>query len=314
MDRNGNCELFLISRTISGILFLSLSLLLWETKALTIKCEYTNKKLTSNQIEYNCCFIKNIHVYREDIEIKIDSRAHTNPGNLSEGVIIEDSKLPNIPADILNFDNLRYLSIKNTRITVLQPDSFENATELRYLVWIGFDWSHLGEFTFQHLISLQHLELADGSIKTIDKNAFEGLDKLLTLNLNENNIESLEVGTFKPLKNLEDLSIDSNGIEVLPAGLFTHNDKLKLISMTKNNISTIDSQLFYNLHNLTSLNLLDNICINKTLNSSFQEELIVCSKENFIIRSEQKLIIYFLVFSTVVIVLYLSKVFINYLF
>ncbi|KAK3512895.1 hypothetical protein QTP70_028959 [Hemibagrus guttatus] len=137
-------------------------------------------------------------------------------------------KVPVIPS------RTHYLYLQNNYIDSVTADSFNNATELK--------WIHLG----------------NNRIRSIEKQVFEKLPNLLHLYAQRNLLK--EIPNNLPA-GLEQLRLSRNQISKIAPGAFSKMEHLALLDLHHNKISdsNLAKNLFKDLKNLIQLNLAHNI-------------------------------------------------------
>ncbi|KAL7843522.1 hypothetical protein AOLI_G00250340 [Acnodon oligacanthus] len=137
-------------------------------------------------------------------------------------------KVPIIPS------RTHYLYLQNNYIDQVTADSFNNATELK--------WINLG----------------NNRIRSIDKQVFEKLPNLLYLYMERNQLK--EVPSDLPV-GLEQLQLSRNQISKIAPGTFSKMEHLVLLDLHHNRISdsNLGKNIFKDLKNLIQLNLAHNI-------------------------------------------------------
>ncbi|KAM9443831.1 prolargin [Clarias gariepinus] len=137
-------------------------------------------------------------------------------------------KVPVIPA------RTHYLYLQNNYIDSVTADSFNNATELK--------WMNLG----------------NNRIRSVETQVFEKLPNLLHLYLNRNLLK--EVPSNLPA-GLEQLRLNRNQISKIAPGAFNKMEHLALLDLHHNRISdsNLAKNIFKDLKNLVQLNLAHNI-------------------------------------------------------
>ncbi len=103
-------------------------------------------------------------------------------------------------------------------------------------------------------------------------NHLENCGTLETLRASFNNIAEIKDDAFKDCTNLRTVDLQSNKIEKLGKIVFKHNEKLREINLARNVIEKIEPCGFLSNHSeLRSLNLLDNICVDKNVQVAYEE-------------------------------------------
>jgi len=138
---------------------------------------------------------------------------------------------------LIQFTDVRAISLYNSNITLLEKNGFVSMTELKFL----------------HILSCE--------LRTIELGAFNGLTKILYLSIQGNNISELLKGTFDNMSNLYHLDLSDNKIEHLDRDVFSGFrgfnglTKLTWLSIQGNEISELIPGIFENMSNLEYLDL-----------------------------------------------------------
>ncbi|XP_069058133.1 leucine-rich repeat and fibronectin type III domain-containing protein 1-like protein [Pleurodeles waltl] len=137
---------------------------------------------------------------------------------------------PNITKMILNFcntlditsrtfanlDNLIELTIRHTNIAFIDASAFSGLKSLSHLRLneVNLQNMDLHGAAFQDL-QLQHLDLSNNSLTTINSQMFSGLSKLKTLNLSRNKISLIHDKAFENQVQLSILNLDYNSLSTI---------------------------------------------------------------------------------------------------
>lgn len=100
----------------------------------------------------------------------------------------------------------------------------------------------------KYLVNLNHVELMNLSISSIDSNYFKQNTKLEGIYLGYNNISVVPFNTFSYLKNLSTINLISNQISVIDNKTFIGLSKLSSIILQSNKLTQIAPRTFYNLN------------------------------------------------------------------
>lgn len=79
---------------------------------------------------------------------------------------------------------------------------------------------------------LEHLDLSDNKILSIERGAFYRLQKLKTLRLNGNLLASLSIETFAGLAELRILDLSDNGLRRLATSVFSDLRRLEVLNVS----------------------------------------------------------------------------------
>ena len=126
--------------------------------------------------------------------------------------------LTTLPSNALRYAvGLRFLLFSETGITSIDRDSlgglggslrrvtFNNRTN-------GVELTSIHDDAFDHLPTLETLELQYTGLRTLDADIFDGLTALKRLELNGNILTTLDADIFDGLTALESLNLASNGL------------------------------------------------------------------------------------------------------
>lgn len=213
-----------------------------------------------NQTEfYFQCIINNLTLLATDISASINV---LGPNELTKDVEIIQSNIHFIPKNIFkHFSKVREFVAKNISIYVIEPDTFENAFNLRYLVLSFNNIQSLYDGMFLNSTELESIKLDHNELQLLSENIFVGLSELRVLSLSYNKISFLPLYLLKSLTFLEELKLDNNRIKVLSFAHFSKNIQLLNVGLYQNDIFSIENGTFDNLNNL-HVDLRNNVCVN----------------------------------------------------
>ena len=136
--------------------------------------------------------------------------------------------------------NCTFHVFNNSRVTELH-------TSQNYLP--NFDFKLIND-------KLEHLDISDNGIETINPRALNNLSSLLTLNLSKNALhkthDTLAV-LFKNAKHIQSLDLSSNDLSHIPLRSFLENTNLQNLVMSNNSLY----QITFHISHLLQLNVLD---------------------------------------------------------
>lgn len=178
-------------------------------------------------------------------------------------------KVPLIPSRI------HYVYLQNNFIDKLSEESFQNATELRWinldnnriasmdsrvleklesLIFLYLERNHLKEVPGYLPPSLEQLRLSRNRINRIPDNAFNKLDHLILLDLHHNELNDADFkkNTFRGLKNLMQLNLAHNRLHKMPPGV---PKAVHQLFLDENQIDNVPSNYFKDFPNLAFLRL-----------------------------------------------------------
>lgn len=173
-------------------------------------------------------FYQPINIISEGLELR-ESEVHS--------VVIRDSTLLYIPNEIfLHFRYLYELSITENVVglTELQPYSMQGADNLFFLVICNTNISVLTSRAFGQSPLLRTLSLNNNQISTIAVDAFYGLQSLTSLWLVGNKLTELKQKIFTDTVSLEKIYLWNNQILEISPGIFEELKKLRLLDLEFN--------------------------------------------------------------------------------
>lgn len=182
-------------------------------------CDRSNNKEFLNErdgdtIYYEKCDFDYEVFLLEDLELIYDydiSDSLLNQ-NVTKVTIKGESEIIYIPSTLFNtFPELLSLNLINqTKLSLLEPSHFINATKLQSLSFWYSNISVLVDNLFVNASNLEYINLISCMIEKIDILAFDGLSKLKELSLKNNKISILDSQTFSSLKSLRYLNLLNN--------------------------------------------------------------------------------------------------------
>lgn len=198
------------------------------------------------------------------------------PANYPSAMYCDNLKLKKIP---MIPPGIQYLYLQNNMIEGIDDDTFQNVTDLK---WLILDHNHLSNANikknaFSKLKSLQKLYISFNNLtelvgplpKTMDDlrvtnnkltkitpNILEGLENLTVVHLQHNKLKEDSIsGAFKGLKSLLYLDLSYNELTKLPMGLPA---SLTMLYFDNNKISNIPDEYFQGFKGLQYLRLSNN--------------------------------------------------------
>ena len=170
--------------------------------------------------------------------------------------------LKEIPSIIRQLKDLKYLSLKQNLIKIIEKSSFQNPN-LKNLCLKYNHIEYIGNIS-KDLSSIGSLDLSMNKIKEIPCD-FINLIHLHELNLADNRIEKLPEDFFL-LKNLQNLNLSRNEIINLPTKI-TELNKLNILDLSFNKLISLSNNFnkflflqYLNLSNNRKLKNIDKIC------------------------------------------------------
>lgn len=171
---------------------------------------------------------------------------------------LQHNPLPEIQGHFLTSQRLLYLDISYCGIRSLNPDFFQNTTNLNKLDLSNNPLGKLEFEPFKYLTSLEQLKLNSCNLTYVSPDAFSHLQNLRELEIDDNNLASIDwTAVLAPLVRLEHLSIRNTRITNLPGDAFANNMHLIQLDLADNELQhlNVSSTLGHNLHSLQSLDL-----------------------------------------------------------
>lgn len=160
------------------------------------------------------------------------------------------------PKSLLN--NLTQFHVKSCNVEIIDPDAFEQISQIRELNIRGNTLQTLNSNTFRLLKNLTRLILTKNLIQQIPEGLFDNSLQLTEIYLDRNNISTLPDGIFDRLVELQALHLEHNVIKNLNNNLFINNLKLKELKISFNKIENLPTDLFKNAENIVQIHLNDN--------------------------------------------------------
>ena len=123
-------------------------------------------------------------------------------------------------------------------VTSLDPAIFQSTPNLRYVHLKNNKLTHLDSNLFQSARnSLLEIDLFGNSLVSINSNLFNGLSHLTYLNLGTNQINVFERLAFRTLANLHEIYLNDNKILTVDGSLFLGLTDLEIIDLRNNPVS-----------------------------------------------------------------------------
>ena len=162
----------------------------------------------------------------------------------------------------------------NSHLAISQPNTkviavtHDKVTDIERIFINGASLLYLPLNLNESFVNLTSIVIVNSGIEFIQKSDFKGLEKITELSLANNKILAHRADTFADLLNLQKLDLQGNRIESLPTKMFIQNTKLSLINYEGNKLQFIGVKTLFVLKNLKMMNLLRNVCINMTVDTS----------------------------------------------
>lgn len=155
-------------------------------------------------------------------------------------------------------NNMKYLEISQSNISVLQARSFKYARSLSQVILSNISLQEIEQSAFEGLSVLKWVDLSYNLLKKIPPDTFK-VTGVKHLKLDGNT--QLEIPTNGPLFNTSKLvwlSMRKCNIQHLPGSAFKPNVGLSHLDLAQNKLSMLPEQLFVTLNHLVYLDLSDN--------------------------------------------------------
>jgi Leucine-rich repeat (LRR) protein len=188
----------------------------------------------------------------------------------------------------LNVETLN-LSNQKPKLTSITKNLFNgyDASAIKWLSLHGNQINAIAWDTFNELRNLEHLDLSDNKLVTVENKLFKQLENLKKLLLQKNHISAFEPNAFNGLKKLEELNLLSNKFETIDDDLFagltalTSLHVFKAMNMSNRNLVEIDVSFLKIYGSLEKLDLSQNKILSIPANAfSHLKELQYLHLEN----------------------------------
>lgn len=121
--------------------------------------------------------------------------------------------------------------------------------------------THLLNRTDHHV---QRLYMLNQNLPFIPINLSRFFPNLVSMHIENSGLHQITSMDFQPFPNLRALSFDRNLILDIDDDTFDHNQNLRWLGVPKNSIRSVGLNTFKNLPELVTLEMLGNVCIDKT--------------------------------------------------
>lgn len=185
-----------------------------------------------------------------------------------------ECKTPSLPYMIFHyFQNIREFDISFTGMDSIVRGDLMNADNLMYLTAIHNKLTELSVSLFLGAPNISVVDFSNNQIAKISPSAFVGAVFMSRLHLSHNAIHTLDKKTFASMTMLDELHLDFNQLDAIDAELFSHNTLLARLSLNNNRIVRFDCATMEKLKYLNKLDLsmnqliaFDTNCISSTAN------------------------------------------------
>lgn len=145
-----------------------------------------------------------------------------------------------------NLDYYSYIDVINTSV----PELCANAiTDLSYLRSLSLNYLGIGRIepgSFGNLPNLRYLALSLNNITYLRKGVFNGMN-LVKLYLSANSIQKIDPEAFDHMPYLETLFLDRNQIQQLDGRWFARCPKIRMLNLNFNQIAELPGHAFKSL-------------------------------------------------------------------
>lgn len=185
------------------------------------------------------------------------------------------------PTMLVGMSSLQTINLsKNHRISLHnKQDEFVSSVSLRK---IDLSYCNMDNIELEGFPALTTVNLRANMIRQLDAESFLNSRMIETLDLSQNSINSINVNTFAKLKHLKSLNLSFNMIPKIERDTFKENELLTKLDLSRNYISrfnritapyltllnmtwceimTIDPDALTGFHELTTLDLSNNLII-----------------------------------------------------
>lgn len=180
-------------------------------------------------------------------------------------IYIEDSQTPFIITQLFaSFPNAQVLKITSSGLTRIQPNGFLGGGMLREVTINNNPLRTLSAHAFIGALGIHTLDLRYNELSDVDVDMLYGMHDLFNIYLTRNYLERLPANVFLFRRNLRVIELSQNRLDVLPGNLFVPTPLVNRISLSHNQINAVGRDLISGLNYLTTFEILDNRCIDKT--------------------------------------------------
>lgn len=192
----------------------------------------------------------------------IDAQSGSNRADYKRAIANSKASEFTLESIVTSFTNIEDLEIPFGNVAQLQANtasfgSGSNGLSLKKILIRNSVLASWPAQAFLRFIALEHLDLSNNQINTIDSNAADGISLLKILNLAYNQISSLPTFPATHLINLEYLNISYNAFTSLPPTI-PSAAKIKTLDLSGNKISSITADYFNAFAVLEHLSLAEN--------------------------------------------------------
>ncbi|XP_031632149.1 leucine-rich repeat-containing protein 15-like [Contarinia nasturtii] len=183
-------------------------------------------------------------------------------------VHLSNSTIEIFPSAFVGLDKLSQLYLSHNHIASINKGVFEGLHNLKNLFLYQTFINELTEFAFSGIDQITELDLSCNQLfitnnqsrtTFLNKETFNNLVNLTKLNLANNPIETLNIGIFAKLQHLSHLNLSNTNLKEVKLGTFSHTRNLQLLDLSWNQLKTFDfAQFLPKYSSLHSLYLNEN--------------------------------------------------------
>lgn len=224
----------IIKRSVPTKMYTSLFVFCVVIKSITSECNIVKSSATCSSVssirEIPIKEIKILKIENNFQELSLPSGVFKNSDDLDQ-LSITQTRLPKVFPNTFENRNLKQLTLRNDIIEDIMPQAFEN------------------------LPKLQILDLSFNNLEVIRKGVFINLT-ISTLKLSNNHVRSIEDNALQNLQKLKKLLLDSNQLRaIFILQILDHPETLEVLCLYNNSLANISNDMLKGLSNLQTLNL-----------------------------------------------------------
>eukprot|EP00729_Bicosta_minor_P007097 gene7097-8664_t len=186
-----------------------------------------------------------------------------NEDDFGGGVGDGDGQSGNLPlptttasTNMVVTSKLRYLDLRNNKITYIATSVFQEVPKLEVLLLQGNmlrdfgielssnELTSIAHSAFRHLGALEVLTLDNNALASLSRDTFTGSSNLKLLSLTANILNSASLPAFSKLPALEALLLADNELTTLSENMLSNNLQLREVDFSSNQIERISSGAF----------------------------------------------------------------------
>ncbi|CAO1399317.1 unnamed protein product, partial [Diamesa hyperborea] len=145
------------------------------------------------------------------------------------------------------------MEMLSVSLQIIDESSFANAKNLK--LFFG-NFNNIKSFPSGMFPStMEHISINSNLIDVLSSSSFDGLINLIELHLADNHIQQLPPNIFMVLSALKVLDLSDNQIAVLDADIFDELTHLQLLMMARNKLKSLQPDTLKKLLNLVEIDL-----------------------------------------------------------